>query len=474
VYSGRPRFDASRRLLWSATWGPALDQLIEWNTPAGRRIVLADAGTSVAAVWDPGSLRLSPRADYTPEGRATVRNVDGAITCHETAANGVCPYPAGMPFGWVSAWRSQRTGLVYLRNRWYSPLLGEFLSQDPTGYRDAYNLYAYGAMDPINNTDPLGLASRGLTGAGSGGRPDERWPDPTGRGARTDGGQGGGGRAVLAVPRTHGFLDRGGATLLAGISATSTGIGLLLLASGPIGWGVGLAAALALGGGIATIGLGIGHLTASHAGILTPEQSEELTLAGKLLAGTTTPGKLAGTIIGGAATGTVQGMLQGAEYGGEIGDLAEKAAALRPPTSAPVSRDEFRQRMRIGNAGQQMADYSLGNSPIGVPSSGKSALKDPVTGKARRQGPGQGQGPRYPDVGIQGEGGSVGTIEVKTPVGGSPIDPLEHARTSQQLKKERALLQQGPTTWNGRPVQPGEGPGVSTGWWIWKPPRDLQ
>ncbi|HEX7829389.1 MAG TPA: RHS repeat-associated core domain-containing protein [Thermoanaerobaculia bacterium] len=49
------------------------------------------------------------------------------------------------------------TGLVYVRNRWYSPGTGTFLAPDPLGYVDSANLYAFAGGDPINGRDPLGL-----------------------------------------------------------------------------------------------------------------------------------------------------------------------------------------------------------------------------------------------------------------------------------------------------------------------------
>jgi RHS repeat-associated protein len=68
-----------------------------------------------------------------------------------------------MPFGFASAWRSPGTGLYYMRNRWYSAELGQFLSQDPLGYVDSFNPYAYVGFDPINGWDPFGLSTHGFT-----------------------------------------------------------------------------------------------------------------------------------------------------------------------------------------------------------------------------------------------------------------------------------------------------------------------
>jgi RHS repeat-associated protein len=46
------------------------------------------------------------------------------------------------------------TGLYYYRARYYDPRTGRFISEDPIGYSDGPNLYAYVAGDPINRRDP--------------------------------------------------------------------------------------------------------------------------------------------------------------------------------------------------------------------------------------------------------------------------------------------------------------------------------
>jgi RHS repeat-associated protein len=60
-------------------------------------------------------------------------------------------------FTYTSRERHARSGLYYYRARWYSPVLGRFLSQDPIGHLGGVNLYTYGVGDPANNVDPLGL-----------------------------------------------------------------------------------------------------------------------------------------------------------------------------------------------------------------------------------------------------------------------------------------------------------------------------
>jgi RHS repeat-associated protein len=54
---------------------------------------------------------------------------------------------------------NNRGGFVYLRNRWYDPATGKFLTQDPIGLAGGVNLYAYAGNDPVTFSDPFGLRS---------------------------------------------------------------------------------------------------------------------------------------------------------------------------------------------------------------------------------------------------------------------------------------------------------------------------
>ncbi len=50
-------------------------------------------------------------------------------------------------------------GLYYMRARYYDPEVGRFISEDPSGFSDGPNLYAYVGNNPVNHVDPLGLYS---------------------------------------------------------------------------------------------------------------------------------------------------------------------------------------------------------------------------------------------------------------------------------------------------------------------------
>jgi RHS repeat-associated protein len=67
----------------------------------------------------------------------------------------------GNRFLFAGEYRDEHTGFYYLRARWMYPGYGIFTSMDPFSgmLEDPYTLhrYLYANMDPINNSDPLGL-----------------------------------------------------------------------------------------------------------------------------------------------------------------------------------------------------------------------------------------------------------------------------------------------------------------------------
>ena len=60
-------------------------------------------------------------------------------------------------------WQGQRiswkTGLYYFRTRWYDPITGRFLSNDPIGISGGLDQYVFAGNNPVNFRDPFGLCS---------------------------------------------------------------------------------------------------------------------------------------------------------------------------------------------------------------------------------------------------------------------------------------------------------------------------
>ncbi|MFI5671400.1 RHS repeat-associated core domain-containing protein [Streptomyces sp. NPDC051704] len=88
--------------------------------------------------------------------------------------------------GFVGGTKEKSTGFTLLGAREYDPTTGRFLSPDPiidAGDPQQWNAYAYSNNDPINKSDPSGLAwkcERGETGCSSGtptGAPPPVWSD---------------------------------------------------------------------------------------------------------------------------------------------------------------------------------------------------------------------------------------------------------------------------------------------------------
>lgn len=56
----------------------------------------------------------------------------------------------------ASPFQEPMTGIIMMRDRWYDPTTGTFLTPDPEGYRDSPNLYMFAGGDPVNYSDPTG------------------------------------------------------------------------------------------------------------------------------------------------------------------------------------------------------------------------------------------------------------------------------------------------------------------------------
>lgn len=156
---------------WEAIFGAGQDELLAYYDYMNGTdyLPVRDWRNNLVSVFDTGTQNLIGHAEYTPEGRVTTFDNFGSVVCQEEGSGMVCPMPGTLPFAFNGQWRSSLTGLSYMRNRWYSPRLGQFMSHDPLHYVDSVNLYAFAGFDPINSWDPMGLDSQDLAGGSQGG-----------------------------------------------------------------------------------------------------------------------------------------------------------------------------------------------------------------------------------------------------------------------------------------------------------------
>ncbi len=64
----------------------------------------------------------------------------------------------GAWFGSLATGNRSTTGQIFLRNRFYDPQTGRFTQEDPIGLAGGLNAYGYANGDPVNYSDPFGLA----------------------------------------------------------------------------------------------------------------------------------------------------------------------------------------------------------------------------------------------------------------------------------------------------------------------------
>jgi RHS repeat-associated protein len=152
------------------------------STSGLKRAVNGATGTLSfdSSFHDPGTkVEAKLEGVSTPQRRFLHADERGSIIAHSDAAGNVTAInrydDQGTPQGGGIAGRFGFTGQAWMphigmydyKARIYNPGLGRFMQPDPIGYGDGANMYAYVAGDPVNATDPSGLAEVCVPAPGS-------------------------------------------------------------------------------------------------------------------------------------------------------------------------------------------------------------------------------------------------------------------------------------------------------------------
>ena len=95
---------------------------------------------------------------YSYDGHGNLVNAKSSYsTCvYDAYGNRIEDFGIGdAPFGYCGEYTDKESGLVYLRNRYYDPSTGSFITEDPI--KDGNNWYGYCAGNPVNAWDTSGL-----------------------------------------------------------------------------------------------------------------------------------------------------------------------------------------------------------------------------------------------------------------------------------------------------------------------------
>ena len=156
----------------------------------------------------------------------------------ETYDQGKSPTTSTLnPWKFSSKRQDLETGFVYFGRRYYFPKLGRWITQDPSGYDEGPNLYAYVFNSPLFHYDLYGLFACGFTPF----NPPISWNMTENQIGHVDGVQAFNGFCNLVKDTYFNPHVQGGLQALGGFSEACMGAGLTTLSSGfaaPIGYAV--------------------------------------------------------------------------------------------------------------------------------------------------------------------------------------------------------------------------------------------
>ncbi|MCK4765024.1 MAG: hypothetical protein KAW12_22690, partial [Candidatus Aminicenantes bacterium] len=143
--------NSSNQVLKQYVYGNGIDEILrvdkyESGNPIPYYYHTNAIGSVTAITGSSGD--LVERISYDTFGMPTITDSSGEIISTSTIGN---------EYLFQGRRYDKTANLYYYRARYYDPIMGRFLQNDPMGYADSMNLYQGFGMNPVNFIDPLGL-----------------------------------------------------------------------------------------------------------------------------------------------------------------------------------------------------------------------------------------------------------------------------------------------------------------------------
>ena len=146
--------DATGAVLRAYAYGPGIDNLLAMttfsDTETNHYYYLTDHLGSVLAITDAEG-EIVERYHYDAWGRGTITDAVGLPLAESAIGN---------RFGFQGREHSWATGLIHFRARWYDPITGRWLSNDPIGISGGLNQYVAFGNNAVRFIDPDGRKVR--------------------------------------------------------------------------------------------------------------------------------------------------------------------------------------------------------------------------------------------------------------------------------------------------------------------------
>ncbi len=113
-------------------------------------VPMHDLMGNVVAVIDPHTCQVVESYQYNAFGEEIIRNADNETVTLSQVDN---------PWRYAEKRMHEESGLVLFGLRFYDPTIARWISQDPAGFIDGPNRYAYLHNNPIGHLDRFGLAT---------------------------------------------------------------------------------------------------------------------------------------------------------------------------------------------------------------------------------------------------------------------------------------------------------------------------